>query len=358
MKVDPGFDPRNTLTLRLSLVGEKYPNGVKQAAFYEQLVQQVQALPGVESAALAYPFPFAPPIQNKPFSIPGRPVDLAQELSAQYNVVSPEYFHTLGIRFTQGRGFTERDREDSPFVAVVNETLARRLWPDENPIGKKISVGLGRASEREVVGVIADIKQRQLDSEPRLQINVPYRQQPMRGMYFAVRGKVPAATLLPAVRQRLATLDRDLPLADVALLSDRVGGSIAQHRFTMALLAGFAATALLLAVVGLYGVISYTVAQRSREFGIRMALGARLADVLRLVVGQGMKLVIVGLVGGVLVSLGLTRVISGLLFGVQPTDPLTFVTVALLLAAVGALACYLPARRATKVDPVVALRAE
>jgi predicted permease len=276
-------------------------------------------------------------------------------LSAQYNVVSPDYFRALRIRITLGRAFNERDRVDSPAVAIVNESLAQRMWPGENPLGKRL--GLAR-DQSEVVGVFAGIKQRQLDTEPRLQICVPVFQQSSRSMFLAVRGRSGAATLLPTIRQRIAALDADLPLSDIALLEERVSGSIRRQRFAMLLLAMFAGTALALAVVGLYGLMSYLVAQRTREFGIRMALGATLRDALGLIVGHGMKLVLAGLVLGVAGSLALTKVLGGMLFNVRATDPVTFGAVCTLLATVGAIACYLPARRAAQVDPMVTLRAE
>jgi putative ABC transport system permease protein len=354
--VDPGFDPQNVLSLRVNLSrAEKYGNEQKRGAFYERTLAELKNLPGMESAAAVFPVPFSALISNQSFSVPGRPVNPAEQLSAQYNIVSPDYFHALRIRITQGRAFNERDRVGSPAVAIVNESLAQRMWPGENPLGKRL--GLGR-DQSEVVGVFADIKQRQLDTEPRLQICVPVLQQSSRSMFLAVRGRSAAATLLPAIRQRIAALDAELPLSDIALLEERVSGSIRRQRFAMLLLAIFAGTALALAVVGLYGVMSYLVAQRTREFGIRMALGAELRDMLKLIVGHGMKLVLAGLVLGVAGSLALTKVLGGMLFNVRATDPVTFVAVWTLLAAVGAIACYLPARRAAKVDPLVALRAE
>jgi predicted permease len=354
--VDPGFDPRNVLTLRVNLPrAERYGNEQKRGAFYEQTLAGLKNLPGVESAAAVFPVPFSALISNQSFSVPGRPVDLSEQLSAQYNIVSPDYFDALRIRITQGRAFNERDRVGSPAVAIVNESLAQRMWPGENPLGKRL--GLGR-DQCEVVGVFADIKQRQLDTEPRLQICVPVLQQSSRSMFLAVRGRSAAATLLPAIRQRIAALDAELPLSDIALLEERVSGSIRRQRFAMSLLAIFAGTALMLAVVGLYGVMSYLVAQRTREFGIRMALGAELRDMLKLIVGHGMKLVLAGLLLGMAGSLALTKVLGGMLFNVRATDPVTFVAVWTLLAAVGAIACYLPARRAARVDALVALRAE
>lgn len=357
-RVQLGFDERNVLTLRLNLPGDKYRGSAPQTQFYEKLVQEIQTLPGVEAAAAVMPLPFSPAILNRPFSVPGRPVDLSLELATPYDIVSPEFFRTARVRITQGRGFTERDNATSPFVIVVSETFARRIWPNEDPLGKRISVGIGKPVEREVVGVFADFKQRELDSEPRLQACVPLAQEPLRSMFLAVRGRVAAASLLPAVKERIAALDRDLPATDIAMWHERIGESVAVRRVMTWLLAGFAGVALLLAVVGLYAVMSYSVAQRTREFGVRVALGAKIRDLLQLVVGQGMKLVLVGLVLGVVGSLALTRALSGFLFGVQPTDPATFAMVAALLALVGALACWLPARRATRIDPMIALRAE
>jgi putative ABC transport system permease protein len=353
--VDPGFEPRNVLSLRVDLSREKYGNSQKRSAYYAQLLAELKNLPGVEAAAVVSPVPFSSLISNQPFRVPGRPINLAEQLSAQYNIISPDYFRTLRIRITQGRAFTKRDRIGSPAVAIVNETLAQRMWPGENPLGKRL--GLGR-DESEVVGVFADIKQRQLDSEPRLQIYVPVLQQPTRSIFVAVRGNSEVMMLLPAIRQRIAGLDADVPLSDIELLEDRVAGSIRKQRFAMLLLAIFAGTALALAVVGLYGVMSYLVAQRTREFGIRMALGAELRDMLKLIVGHGMKLVLAGLVLGVAGSIALKKVLAGMLFNVQATDPFTFVVVCTLLAAVGAVACYVPARRAAKVDPIEALRHE
>ena len=352
--VDPGFDPQNVLSLRLNL-SRTYNSEEKRGGFYEKVLNELKTVPGVESAAAVNPVPFAAAISNQAFRVPGRPLRPAEQLSAQYNIVSPDYFRALRIRLTQGRAFTERDRVGSPAVAIVNETLAQQMWPGEDPLGKRL--GLGQ-EEHEVVGVFADIKQRQLDSEPRMQVCVPVLQQGPRTMFLAVRGTVTARSLLPAIRQRIATLDANVPVTDVALVEERVEGSIRQQRFAMLLLAMFAGVGLALAVVGLYGVMSYLVAQRTREFGIRLGLGATIPDLLRRVVGQGVKLVIVGLVAGVLGSLALTRVLSGFLFGVRPTDPSTFLAVAGLLVAAGALACYLPARRAAKVDPIEALRAE
>ncbi len=352
--VDPGFDPQNVLSLRLNL-SRSYNSEDKRGGFYERVLNELKTIPGVESAAAVNPVPFAAAISNQAFRVPGRPVQPAEQLSAQYNIVSADYFRVLRIRMMQGRAFTDGDRVGSPPVAIVNETLAQQMWPGEDPLGKRL--GIGR-EEHEVVGVFADIKQRQLDSEPRMQICVPVLQQGPRTMFLAIRGTVPASSLLPAVRQRIATLGPDVPVTDVALLEERVAGSIRQQRFAMLLLAMFGGVGLALAVVGLYGVMSYLVAHRTREFGIRLGLGATIPELLRLVVGQGIKLVIVGLVAGVLGSLALARVLSGFLFGVQPTDPGTFAAVATLLVAVGALASYLPARRATRIDPIEALRAD
>jgi predicted permease len=354
--VDPGFDSRNVLSLRINLPrAEKYGNEQRRGAFYERVVAELNGLPDVEAAAAVYPVPFSSLISNQPFSVFGRPANPAEQLAAQYNIVSPDYFHALRIRITQGRAFTERDRVGAPAVAIVNETLAQRMWPGENPLGKRLGVGRDQC---EVVGVFADIKQRQLDTEPRLQICVPVLQQSGRTMFLAVRSGAAASTLVSTIRQRVAAQDAELLITDIAWLEDRVAGSIHKQRFAMLLLAIFAGTALALAVVGLYGVMSYLVAQRTHEFGIRLALGLTVRDMVTLVVGQGMKLVLAGLALGVAGSLAVRKVLDGMLFNVRTTDPITFVAVCTLLAAVGALACYLPGRRATKVDPMVALRAE
>ena len=358
--VDPGFNPHNVLTLRVSLNGEKYRGGVVQSAFFDRFVQRVQALPGVESAALVFPLPFSGPIQNQPFSAVGRVASLAEELSTQFNIVSPDYFRALGIRVTQGRVFDQRDIEGAPPVVMVNETLARRIWPDENPVGKRVTLGRGRSAtiEREVVGVFSDIKQRELDSGPLFQICAPHAQAQTRTLFLAVRGHVDASTLLAPVRDQIKALDPDLPLTDLALWSDRLTGSIAPRRLMAWLLTAFAGAALLLAVVGLYGVMSYLVAQRTREFGVRVALGAQWSDLRRLVLGHGMRLVMTGVVLGVAAALALSRVIRSLLFEVSATDPSTFLAVALTLLFAAAAACWLPARRAARVDPMRALRAE
>jgi predicted permease len=355
--VDPGFDPRHVLTLRINLAGDTYRPAAKRTAFFEQLLPQVQALPGVEAAATVYPLPFSPSILNRPFTLPGQPVDPKNPLAAQFNIVSSDYFRALSIRLTQGRAFNERDREGAPLVAIVNESTARRIWPGENPIGKRISTGMGAPTEREVVGVFADIRQRQLDGDQRLQICVPSAQEPWRSAYLAVRTSGTAAPLA-AIRQRVAALDPNLPITDVVAFRERVTDSIAQRRFATGLLGAFAGIALLLAVLGIYGVMSYLVTQRTREFGIRMALGAKAGDLLQMVVRQGMRLVLIGLALGVIGSLALSRVLTGFLFGVRATDPMTFVVVSVLLAIVGGLACWLPARRAAKVDPMMALRSE
>ncbi len=355
--VDPGFDSRHVLTLRINLPGDAYRPSTKRVVFFEQLLAQVEVLPGIEAAATVYPLPFSPAILNRPFTVPGQPVDPQNPLAAQFNVISPNYFAALGIRLTQGRAFAVRDREGAPLVAIINEALARRIWPGENPIGKRISTGMGRPSEHEIVGVFADIRQRQLDSDPRLQICVPSAQEPMRSAYLAVR-TTGAAAPVAAIRQRMAALDPNLAISDVAPLNERVAESIAQRRFATGLLGAFAGIALLLAVLGVYGVMSYLVAQRTREFGIRLALGAQWRDLLRLVLGHGMGLVGIGIVLGLGGVFACSRVVEAHLYKTNAQDPLTFATVAGLLTLSAAIACWLPARRAAKVDPMVALRAE
>ena len=355
--VDPGFDPRNVLTLRINLPGTQYRSPEQQRAFYDQLTRDTRALPGVASAALVFPLPFSAPINNVPVSIPGRPVDRGAELAVECNLASADYFRTLRIRVTQGRAFTAADRGDSPPVAMVNETFARRMWPGENPLGKRVAIGRGRAVEREVVGVFADIKQRQLDSEPLLQACLPFLQQPNRMMYLAVRGET-ATPGLAAIRERIAALDRNVPHTDLSPWTARVAASVAPRRVLVWLTAAFAGAALLLAVMGLYGVMSYLVTQRTREFGIRTALGAQWRDLRRLVLGRGLRLVMVGVAIGLGATVMLSRVVATLTYGVSPTDPATLASVAFILGVAAAAACWLPARRAAHIDPIIALRSE
>jgi putative ABC transport system permease protein len=363
-QVDPGFEPRGVLAMQVSLPQSKYKDGAARAAFDRQVLEAVRALPGVRGAATVTTLPMSGWNQSGSFQIEGRQV--APGESSPHGdrwMPSDDYFQTMGIPLVRGRYFDARDTAEAPFVVIVSEALARKYWPGEDPVGKRITFDRVPNTQdsrwREVVGVVAHVRNEGLEGESRGQYYVPYAQRPNGADLFLVaRTDAEPSSLATAVRGAVAGVDRDLPVYRVTTMEKLVAESMAQRRFSMFLFGVFAALALLLAVVGLYGVMSYAVAQRTHEIGLRMALGAQARDVLRMVVGQGMLLVALGLGLGLLGALLLTQLMKSLLFGVSATDPLTYAGIALLLGAVALLASYLPARRATKVDPMVALRYE
>ena len=357
-QVDPGFKPENALVVNINLPATKYAEDAQQSAFFQQLLERTAALPGVQSVGATQSMPLIGDyilglvIEGRPEPAPG------EEPSTNYYAVSPDYFRAMGIPLLRGRSFTEQDRAGAPRVAIINETLARRFFPDEDPIGKRIHVTNGPETFREIVGIVGDVRQYGLEREPPAQAYEPYLQEPFAGMSLVVRAAADPANLSAAIRQEVFALDKDQPVASVRTLEEVLAASVAQRRFSMTLLGVFGGIALLLASVGIFGVMNYTVAQRTHEIGIRMALGAQRRDILRLVVGQGMTLTLVGVALGLVAAFAGTRLMASLLYGVSATDPLTFTGVALLLALVAFLACYLPARRAMKVDPMIALRYE
>ena len=359
--VDPGFRTDHLLTMRVVLPGPKY-DFQRRTAFYSDLVQRVEALPGVKSAAVTSDLPLYRQGNEIVVGIEGRPAPPpGQELIIGTRIITPKYFDTMMIPVLSGRQLSDQDTRTSQQVALISETMAHRVWPNEDPIGKRLTTGNIERPEDwvQVVGVVKDVHQYELTAEPKPQMYLSYRQIE----FFApedlvVKTDVDPASMAATVRNAVWEIDKDQPVSHVKTMEEVLLDSIAQQRFSMLLLAIFAAVALTLAAVGIYGVMSYSVAQRTHEIGIRMALGAQTGAVLKLAVGYGLKLVLAGVAIGLIAAFALTRVMSTLLYGVTATDPTTFTLISLLLVGVAALASYIPARRATKVDPIIALRYE
>jgi putative ABC transport system permease protein len=358
-RVNPGFNAENLLTLRFTLPGKVY-NIERRLAFFRECRARLEALPGVRSASFVMSVPIEGSQWGSPLMAGDKPVPRPGEfLYASFTPVSANYFATMEIPLRAGRAFTETEMNDTPPVTVINESLARRLWPGENPIGKRLRQGAAdsEATWREVVGVAADVKQNGLQIDAPLQVYLPLALRNSSSVGLVVRTEGEPLALARTVEQTIRSLDKDLPLTSHSMDELR-GNEMARQRLTLRLLAILAALALLLAALGIYGVMSYVVTQRQQELGIRLALGATGPDVLRLVLVQGMRLALLGLALGLGAALAATRWLQGLLYGVAPTDPLTFVGVAVILSLVALVACWLPARRATKVDPLIALRYE
>ena len=360
-QVPPGFNSENVLTLVVGIPEVKYPTA-KQAQFYHDLVARIESLPGVRSAASVIPLPLSGELFSISFETEGRPVTNGERPSADFFAIGGGYFKTMGIPLLNGRDFTERDDKQAPGVIIVNQAFVRKFFPDEDPIGKHIRPGIrtdeGKPVMREIIGVVGDVKNRNLSSEFRPGYFVPQAQVPFNQMTVLIKTTNDPRSLITAAQREVTAMDKELPVFNVKTMDEYLAASVSAPRFNTTLLAIFAAVALVLTIVGLYGVMSYSVAQRRNEIGIRMALGAQHLDVLSLIVGQGFKLVLVGLAVGLAGAFGLMRLLSSLLFGVTKNDPMTFAAVAVLLAFVALLACYIPARRAAKVDPMVALRYE
>jgi putative ABC transport system permease protein len=359
LQVDPGFAPERVLTMDLSLTDARYPARQQKSEFFSQVLRRVESLPGVRSATLADSLPLSP-YQGFLMMSPNRLQHRAALSSSTMLVsrlirVSPGYFYTLGIPVLKGRTFTDHDDEQAQKVMVVNEALASRLWPREDPIGKQLPQMRGSLT---VVGVVGNTRHEGLSQDTEAEFYVPYLQLPGNSMQLAVRTATDPASIVSAVRAQVRDVDPEQPLYHVATLQQVLSESLAPRRFNMLLLGIFAGIALALATVGIYGVMAFTVTQRTHEIGIRMALGGEKSDVVKMVIGQGLKLALIGVAIGIAGALAVTRFLSTMLFGVKPTDPLTFIAVSLILIAVALAACYIPARRAAKVDPMVALRYE
>jgi putative ABC transport system permease protein len=358
--VDPGFQPERTVTMRVTLPRVKYTERAQRAAAFAEMEKRVGAASGIEAAGFALEAPLAGDQQGTEILIEGEAKPQpGEDHHTGFTFVTPGYFRAMGIPLLRGRAFTEQDTPQSPPVVVINEALARRYFPGTDPLGKRVRLGFNDEVAREVVGVVGAVHQSALSEEARPGTYTPFQQVPWsRTMTLVVRSNLQPTAALASVREQLRAVEQDAPIYDVKSMNEIVAESVARPKFAALLLGVFAGVALLLASIGLYGVISYSVTQRTREIGIRMALGAQPKDVLQMVLGAGLRLILTGLLIGVAASFALTRLMKSLLFGVTATDPLTYVGVCAMLSAVALLACYLPARRATKVDPMEALRYE
>jgi predicted permease len=358
--VNPGFDASNLLTMRVMLPQTKYPEAGRQIDFYRRAAERISTLPGVRSVSAVSALPFADLGSATSFTVEGRPAPAAgDKLSTDVRVADENYFRTMNIPVVAGRTFNEQEAVEDRKTVVVNEAMVRKYFPGEDPIGKRIVVNMSdHPGPTEIIGVVGDARYDKLEGELRPMIYWTPPQLTYPSMSFVVRTAADPATLSSAAVREIQAVDKEQPVSDVRTMESWLDESTARARFGTLLLGAFACAALVLAAVGIYGVISYSVAQRKNEIGVRMALGAQRRDVLRLVVGQGMRLVLAGVGVGLLGALALTRVMSGLLYDVAATDPLTFAANALLLAAVSLVACYIPARRAMRVDPMIALRYE
>lgn len=351
--IEVGFRYENLLTARVDLGRQSYSEE-QGRAFYRELLERAGSLPGVESASLA----LTVPLKGGSYGTTVTPEN-QKDINIRYNIVTPGYMDTMGIPVLLGRGITEQDGERSPRVAVINETFASRAWPNENPVGKHFNWKDGKTEiQIAVIGVVRDTKSANLFQNTSYLVYLPLAQKYDGGLTLHLRTSTKPEALVAAVQREIRALDKSLPIYSVKTIEQYLGAALSPQRIQATLISGLGLLALLLASMGLYGVLSYSVAQRTQEVGIRMALGAQRRDVLRLVIGQGLKLVAMGLALGVACALAFTRVLKSLLYGVSATDPLTFVVVAVLLTVVALLACYLPARRATKLEPIVALRYE
>jgi len=359
--VNPGFNPHGLISYTVDLPDSRYPKNEQAETFFRQLYQRVRAIPGVQSASGTVPLPLSGDTIRTSYEIEGRPLGNNDSPHVHFRAVGPDYFRTMEIPLLRGRVFNDGDTTGKTDVVIVNKELVAETFPGENPIGKRIKPGIGTEGKepwREIVGVVGDVKHQALDRGDTPECYVPEDQIGFGSMSGVVRTSLDPTSIVPAIREQVKAIDKDVPVYGVKTMDDYVAESVALPRLDSTLLGIFAGLALVLAVIGIYGVMSYGVAQRTNEIGIRMTLGAQRADVLRLVLGQGLGIALVGVGIGIVGSLGATQLLSKLLFGVSPADPITFAGVAIGLVICALLACYIPAWRATRVDPMVALRYE
>jgi predicted permease len=362
LSVDPGFRPSQVLTFDLSVPALKYPDQLHIVPLYRKVLEGLRVVPGFQSAGVAETLPMGGEGESTVINIVDHPAAKPKELPfANYTIVSPGYFGAVGASILRGRDISEADSAGAIPATVINTTMAKKYWPGQDPLGKKVALGSPRFPTWTVVGIVADIKHFSMREDTPPEMYVPFTQPQWPSMlttHVAVRSTADTATLSAAMREAVHAVDPDLPVANLALLTTLVDQSMTQPRFAMLLLASFAGLALLLAAIGMYGVISYSVTQRTQEIGIRMALGAARTNVFRMVLAEGARLTGLGIVIGLAAALAVTQLMKSFLYGIRATDPITFVAVSALLVVVALLACYLPARRATHVDPIVALRYE
>lgn len=359
LEVDKGFQTEHVLTMRISLPGTRYSEASQATSFYSQLLGRLAALPGVEAVGMANMIPLSGNDFQLRVEIEGRPEPEPQNRPrAQYRAASPGYFDSLGIAILQGRNFSDQDSAQGPPTVIINQEMARRYWPGENPVGLSMRINNFDEPLRRIVGVAADVRHFGLDAEARPEMYVPYRQSPALSYTLVIRASGAQQALLESARREVASLDKDLPLYQVAAMQDLLGRSVSSRRFAMLIFSAFAGIALALSMVGVYGVIAQSAVSRRREIGIRMALGARRSDVLRMIAGEGLALGGLGAVIGLACALALTRLMASMLYQVAPTDPATLAAAAALLLAVALTASCLPARRASRTDPTLSLRQE
>ena len=360
-QIDPGLRVDRLVTMQINSPSLRYPDEARVTSFYQRLIESVASAPGVESAAVSSALPLGGGgfYLGRVFLEEGQPEPPAgRDTPAQWNVVSPGYFNTAGMALIKGRDFDNRDRSDTNPVVIINQTMAARMFPGEDPLGKRIRSWRDENKLREIVGVVQDVRYFGRDSELNGLVYVPHTQNIWRSMALTVRTHGDPTSTISAIRSQIATVDKELAVANLDTMTTILNRSVAPRRASMLLVVAFGVIAALLAVIGIYGVLSYTVAQQAQEIGVRIALGAQSTDVLRLVLGHGMKLTLSGIAIGLVTAYGLTRLISSLLYNISATDAITFVGVSTLLTGVALAACFVPAQRATKVDPMVALRYE
>ena len=361
-KVELGFHPEGVLTMHVSLPGTKYKTGEQISAYYSQALERIGSLPGVEHAALVTDLPIVGWSYGIQFSVEGRPqAETSGRTFAHVQRITPDYFATLGIPLMKGRNFTERDNSAALPVVIINETFARRYFADEDPIGKRLAVDANPSTSCEIVGVAGNVKVYGLGDkapEENLEIYSPFAMNPAPNTFIAIRTPLSVMQMAGIAQREIQSLDKDQPVTQVRSMDEVISGTLSDEKFNAFLIGVLAAVAVALSAVGIYGIISFTVTQHTREIGIRMAIGAQKRDIFKMILRQGLSLAVSGVVIGLLGAFALTRLMSSLLYGVSATDSITFASVTMLLIAIALLACYMPARRAMKVDPMVALRYE